>query len=74
MCRYAVTGDRRGLAIWIHHDDEVREYAYGRKSGGIVDLCRDHPRAHEVSMKAVWNRLYVSDAAESGRREAGAGN
>lgn len=34
MCRYAVTGQRRGLALWIHHDDGVREYEYGRKSGG----------------------------------------
>ncbi len=64
MCRYAVTGERRGLALWIHHDDARREYAYGRTEGGLADLCRDHARAYRVSMKNDWNRLYREEAAE----------
>ena len=63
MCRYAVTGARRGLALWVHHDDDEREYEYGRTSGGIADLCRDHARAHRISMKDDWNTLYRKPVA-----------
>jgi len=58
MMNQTVTGEHRGLAIWIHHDDEVREYAYG-KPGKIGELCKDHPAAHEVSMKRDWVRLFA---------------
>jgi phosphoserine phosphatase len=58
MCRYAVTGDHRGLAIWIHHDDADREYDYDRSTGDIADLCENHPAAHEVSIKRDWDRVF----------------
>ncbi len=57
MANYAVTGERRGLAIGIHHDDEEREYSYGRP-GKIGGLCEEHTGAHEVSMKRDWKVLY----------------
>jgi len=60
MCRYVVTGPRRGLALWIHHDDEEREYAYG-KPGRIGELCAEHPAAHEVSMRRDWARIFVGN-------------
>ncbi len=63
MCRYAVTGARRGLAIWIHHDDEEREYDYG-SPGKIGELCDDHPAAHEVSMKRDWARVFAIDTGD----------
>ena len=58
MCRYAVTGDHRGLAIWIHHDDAEREFAYDRSTKRIAELVRNHPAAHEVSMKSDWERIF----------------
>ena len=58
MCRYAVTGQRLGLAIWIEHDDEEREYEYGRP-GRIGELCEEHPSAHAVSMKKDWARVFA---------------
>ncbi|MBE0566146.1 MAG: haloacid dehalogenase-like hydrolase [Krumholzibacteria bacterium] len=58
MSRYAVTGPRRGLAIWIHHDDGEREYAYGRP-GRLGELCAEHPAAHEVSMDRDWVRVFA---------------
>ena len=58
MCRYAVTGARRGLAIWIEHDDKEREYEYGRP-GRIGELCAEHPAAHAVSMKKDWARVFA---------------
>jgi len=58
MANQAVTGPRRGLAIWIHHDDEVREYEYGRP-GKIGELCEKHPAAFEVSMKRDWGKIFA---------------
>lgn len=58
MCRYAVTGDRRGFAIWIHHDDATREYDYDRGTGDIADLCETNDSAHEVSVKSDWIRVF----------------
>ena len=60
MCRYAVTGPRRGLAIWIRHDDAEREYAYGRP-GRIGELCDEHPAAHAVSMQRDWARVFAAE-------------
>ncbi|MCP4573486.1 MAG: haloacid dehalogenase-like hydrolase [bacterium] len=60
MMNYAVTGDHRGLAIWIHHDDGKREYDYGRP-GKIGGLCHENPRAYEVSMKRDWQELYADE-------------
>ncbi len=53
MCRYALTGAHRGLALWIHHDDGDREYAYG-KPGSLGKLCDDRAGAWEVSMQRCW--------------------
>jgi phosphoglycolate phosphatase-like HAD superfamily hydrolase len=58
MCRYAVTGPRRGLALWIHHDDAAREYDYDRGTAEIMDLCAGHPGAFEVSIKRDWARVF----------------
>ena len=60
MCRYAVTGPRRGLAIWIRHDDDAREYAYGQP-GRIGELCDEHPAALAVSMKRDWARVFAAE-------------
>jgi len=59
MCRYAVTGEHRGLALWVHHDDDEREYAYDDRVGEMADLCRDQPGAVEISMRRDWERVFV---------------
>ena len=64
MCRYAVTGPRRGLAIWIHHDDHEREYDYDRSTKRIAELCERHPRAFEVSIKRDWTRVFLGISLE----------
>jgi len=64
MCRYAVTGGRRGLALAIRHDDDAREYAYGRP-GALDDLVADHPAAFAVSMKEDWTRMFVADVGDA---------
>ena len=58
MCLYAVTGPRRGLALWIHHDDEEREYAYDWGTNRLADLTRDNPGAWEVSIKEQWLEVF----------------
>jgi len=61
MCRWTVTGPRRGLAIWIHHDDDLREYAYDRSTDTIAGLVNDHPGAWHVSMKNDWTVLFAHE-------------
>lgn len=58
MCRYAVTGERRGMALWVHHDDSGREYDYDRGTSRIAELCDQHPGAFEVSIKRDWTRVF----------------
>jgi len=61
MLRWAVTGPYRALGIWIHHDDEQREYAYDRSTNKIAGLVRDHAAAWEVSIKDDWVRVFALD-------------
>lgn len=61
MCLYSVTGQHRGLAIWIHHDDSEREYDYDRGTSRMDQLVKDHDSAHEVSMKNDWKRVWKRD-------------
>ncbi len=58
MCRYALTGKNRSLAIWINHDDPEREYEYGRRDSLIEKLCDENPAAYEVSMERDWARVF----------------
>lgn len=58
MCRMALTGEHRGLAIWIKHDDEDREYAYDRGTSRISGLCKERNDAHVVSIKRDWARVF----------------
>jgi hypothetical protein len=58
MCLYAVSGQRRGLALWIHHDDEAREYDYDRGTSRLAELTASHTAAFEVSMENDWLRVF----------------
>ena len=40
-----IGGDRKGLGLFNHHDDSLREYAYDRGSSvGELDKCIDMAR------------------------------
>ncbi len=58
MMRWAATGTYRALALWIHHDDEQREYDYDRGTDRIAGLVKEHPAALEVSIKDDWVRVF----------------
>lgn len=58
MSRYALTGERRGFALWIHHDDAVREYEYDRSTNRIAALVQQKTDAHEVSIRRDWVRVF----------------
>lgn len=58
MCLYAVTGARRGLAIWIHHDDQEREYSYDRGTDRMDQLVKKKENAFEVKMSRDWNQVF----------------
>lgn len=53
-----VTAQRRGMALWIHHDDSEREYDYDRGARKIAELCERNPRAFEVSIQRDWTRVF----------------
>ncbi len=61
MCRWSVTGPRRAMALWIHHDDAEREYDYDRSTEHIAALAAEHPWTFEVSMARDWARVFKHD-------------
>ncbi len=61
MLRWTVSGTRRGLALWIHHDDKKREYDYDRGTDKIAGLVEENPAAFAVSIKDDWARVFAGD-------------
>lgn len=58
MMNWCVTGTYRGLALWIHHDDDVREYAKNRGTDKVAKLAAARAKVVEVSMKKDWRRIF----------------
>jgi phosphoserine phosphatase len=62
MLQVTAAGEGRRLAVIVHHDDAVREYAYDRQSHvGKLDKAWDEAKAKNwivVSMKSDWNRVF----------------
>jgi hypothetical protein len=71
MLQYAATGYGPRLALLLHHDDAVREYAYDRDSSvGHLDVALDEAGRRGwtvVSMKRDWKTIFpFESSAESG--------
>jgi hypothetical protein len=64
--QYTTTGHGPGLAIYIHHDDAEREYAYDRESTfGKLDKGLDEAERRRwtvVSMRRDWRRIFAHEA------------
>ncbi len=60
MCRYAVTGPRRGLALWVLHDDEEREYKYDRGTEDMAGLVKENDDAWGIRISKDWNTLFLN--------------
>ncbi|MFM0077992.1 HAD family hydrolase [Paraburkholderia sediminicola] len=62
MLQYTASGNGPHLALLVHHDDVVREFAYDRTSKiGKLDKAWDEAIADGwtvVSMKADWQTIY----------------
>lgn len=62
MLQYTTQGPGRRLAVLVHHDDAVREFAYDRQSHvGKLDKAWDEALAKGwtvVSMKDEWKQIY----------------
>lgn len=65
MLQYTAAGSGARLALYVHHDDAEREYAYDRKSPiGKLDKGLDEAAARGwpvVSMKRDWKRVFTFD-------------
>jgi phosphoglycolate phosphatase-like HAD superfamily hydrolase len=66
MLEYTQGGDGARLMLLIHHDDAVREYAYGPESkiGTFSDALMAEAKQRGwivVSMKDDWNRIFSFD-------------
>jgi phosphoglycolate phosphatase-like HAD superfamily hydrolase len=68
MLQYTTGQTGPHLALIVHHDDAVREFAYDRQSKvGKLDRAWDAARANGwivVSMKDEWNVIYPPDAGQ----------
>ncbi len=63
MMRYTVSGSGRRLALLLHHDDAVREFAYDRHFrlsplSTALDLAEEL-NFHVVSMKTDWSKVFA---------------
>ncbi len=58
MCRWTVTRPGRSLALWIHHDDQAREYSYDRSTDEMRELVQERANAWEVSIQRDWGRIF----------------
>lgn len=63
MLRYVKTGSGPRLALLLHHDDAVREFAYDRDFflsplAEALDKAPDYGLTL-VSMKQDWNSIFV---------------
>jgi phosphoglycolate phosphatase-like HAD superfamily hydrolase len=62
MLQYVSAGDGARLALYVHHDDAVREYAYDRNSQiGKLDKGLDEAKAKNwplISMKNDWKVIF----------------
>ncbi|MGX7004845.1 HAD family hydrolase [Caballeronia sp. KNU42] len=62
MLEYTASGNRPHLALLVHHDDAVREFAYDRQTKiGKLDQAWDEAVAQGwtvVSMKDDWQTIY----------------
>ncbi len=65
MARWATGGQQHSFALFIHHTDSDREFAYDRKSAfGRLDKALDEAGRRNwlvVDMKADWKRVYAFD-------------
>jgi phosphoserine phosphatase len=63
MLQVTAAGEGRRLVLIVHHDDEVREYAYDRTSHiGKLDKAWDEAKAKNwvvVSMISDWSRIFA---------------
>ena len=63
MLQYTMAGIGHRLALYVHHDDAEREYAYDRNSPiGKLDKGLDEARAKAwplVSMKRDWKTIFA---------------
>lgn len=67
MLEYTASGPGETLALLVHHDDPVREFAYDRQSSmARLDRAWDEAVARGwtvVSMKQDWNTVYPAPKA-----------
>jgi phosphoserine phosphatase len=63
MLQFTMAGEGKRLALYVHHDDAEREFAYDRESHiGRLDKGLDEGRANDwvvVSMKSDWKKIYA---------------
>lgn len=68
MLQWTTSGDRPGFALYVHHTDAEREWAYDRQSRiGRLDKGLDAAAANGwtvVDMRRDWKRIYPPDAGK----------
>jgi len=62
MMQYTTSGEGKRMAVYVHHTDSIREYAYDRTSSiGRLDKGWDEAIAKNwviIDMAKDWNKIY----------------
>jgi len=58
MLSYVQQSHRLSLSIFIHHDDEEREYCYDEGATQLLKLVEEHPQWLKVSMKHDFKVIF----------------
>jgi hypothetical protein len=69
MLEWTTAGDRKRLGLLLHHDDDVREWAYDRDSS-VGRLARGLDEAPKrdwlvVSMRDDWRQVFPHEQAKN---------
>jgi len=63
MLQFTAAGQGKRLALYVHHDDTEREFAYDRESHvGKLDKGLDEAKSNDwvvVSMKSDWKKVFA---------------
>ncbi len=52
------TADNGGLALLLHHDDDIREYDYDKSTEKALNIAETEKKITVISMKRDFKKIF----------------